>query len=254
MFSISRTSSASSSFRAESEKSNVMECVNFLSKMKLKIFPDIKQQLDNLEKKFESSFKYFISKENEAKKMLNENIDLLEKFSQDSFIKLKKDINTESILIDDNIFMEIYNKLKEIDNYKNGYLNDILSKYKGLNLLIIPFIKEVEKITDNIKNIFENSLKKEIYGKLKNDIDEKAIIKIKKEAVEDLMFKNVIVERKSLKKTFVKAKTNMKTKNVANLENIKGNTCNKQYGEEINPFAFSNSKKTNLIQKYVLII
>ena len=206
--------------------------------------------LKELELKYESSLDYFCSRENEAQQMISKNIELFEEFCVESFVKLKNDINTNGILIDDNIFRVFYNKLNEISQYKNEYFNQNLSKYEDMNLLFSPFTKEIEKLTENIKSILEDSLNKDIFKNFHDDIDKNVIEKINKEIVDDLIFRNVKVERKSLKKTFVKVKSNIinrisyeKIKMMSEPKRKRNNNINKNYHN-----IYSNTKR-NLSKK-----
>ena len=61
-----------------------------------------------------------------------------------------------------------------------------------------PFIKQVEKTSEEIKIIFDNYLNKDIYETFKSSIQENIVEKIQKEQVNDLMFGNLGVPRKSL--------------------------------------------------------
>ena len=179
----------SSVFKAETIPSNIMDCINYLSDLKNKIFPFIRTLIDALEVKIQSSLEYFCYKENEAKKNINDNIQLLEAFSTDSLIKLKNDINTNSILMDDNIFLAIYNKLEEIKTFKNEFFQENLAKYKELNLLFAPFTEQIRKITEDLRILCENSVKQDIYAKFQNSIDQKVVEKITKKKLKTLSLK-----------------------------------------------------------------
>ena len=127
------------------------------------------------------------------------NIDsLLKKYCIEYFIKLKNDINTKGIIIDDEIFLTLYHKLKEIDRYKNKYFEENKQKYEKLYTLFAPFIKQIEKISEELKIAFNNYLNKDIYETFKNSIQENIVDKIEKEQVNDLMFRHLGVPRKSL--------------------------------------------------------
>ena len=68
--------------------------------------------------------------------------------------KDKNDINTKGIIIDDEIFLTLYRKLKEIERYKNEYFEENKLKYEKINTLLAPFIKQIEKISDELKEMF----------------------------------------------------------------------------------------------------
>lgn len=45
--------------------------------------------------------------------------------------KIKNDINTKGIIIDDEIFLTVYHKLKEIERFKNEYFEENKLKYEN---------------------------------------------------------------------------------------------------------------------------
>ena len=190
--------SNSSLYKADSRLSKYMDCVAFRSNLKLNIFDNLRKLINDLEIKFASCLEYFSTSEDETEKNTNENLELLKKFCIDCFIKLKNDINTKGIIIDDEIFLTVYHKLKEIERYKNEEFEKNKAKYEKLNTLLAPFIKQVEKISEEIKISFNNYLNKDIYDTFKASIQENIVEKIKKEEVNDLMFRNLGVPRKSL--------------------------------------------------------
>ena len=190
--------SNSALFRADTRLSKYMECVNFRSNLKLNIFDNLRKMINDLEIKFASCLEYFSTSEDETEKNTNENLELLRKYCIECFIKLKNDINTKGIIIDDEIFLTLYRKLKEIEVYKNEYFEENKQKYEKLNTLLAPFIQQVEKISEELKLNFETLLNKDIYEKFKTLVQENIVEKIQKETVNDFMFRNLGVPRKSL--------------------------------------------------------
>ena len=93
--------SNSALFRADSRLSKYMECVNLRSKLKLNVFDNLRKMINDLEIKFASCLEYFSTSEDETEKNTNENLELLKKYCIECFIKLKNDINTKGIIIDD---------------------------------------------------------------------------------------------------------------------------------------------------------
>jgi hypothetical protein len=190
--------SNSALFRADSRLSKYMECVNFRSNLKLNVFDNLRKMINDLEIKFASCLEYFSTSEDETEKNTNENLELLKKYCIECFIKLKNDINTKGIIIDDEIFLTLYRKLKEIERYKNEYFEENKQKYEKLNTLLAPFIHEVEKISEELKSTFNTLLNKELYENFKNLVQENIVEKVQKETVNDFMFRNLGVPRKSL--------------------------------------------------------
>ena len=193
--------SNSSLYRADSRLSKYMECVNFRSNLKLNIFDNLRKMLNELEIKFASCLEYFSSCEDETEKNTNENLGLLKKYCIECFIKLKNDINTKGIIIDDEIFLTLYHKLKEIEKYKTEYFEENKQKYEKMNSLLAPFIDQVDKISSELKVTFDTLLNKELYEKFKSMVQENIVEKVQKETVNDFMFRNLGVPRKSLNKS-----------------------------------------------------
>ena len=190
--------SNSSLYKADSRLSKYMESITFRSNLKLNIFDNLRKMINDLEYKFASCLEYFSITEDETEKNTNANLELLKKFCTECFIKLKNDINTKGIIIDDEIFLTVYYKLKEIERYKNEYFEENKLKYEKINTLLAPFIKQIEKISEELKAVFDNYLNKDIYDNFKNLIQENIVEKIQKETVNELMFRNIGVPRKSL--------------------------------------------------------
>ena len=190
--------SNSALYRADTRLSKYMECVNFRSNLKLNIFDNLRKMINDLEIKFASCLEYFSTCEDETEKNTNENLELLKKYCIECFIKLKNDINTKGIIIDDEIFLTLYRKLKEIEKYKTQYFEENKFKYEKLNTLLAPFIQQVEQISEELKVTFTNLLNKDLYDNFKNLVQENIVEKVQKETINDFMFQNLGVPRKSL--------------------------------------------------------
>ena len=102
------------------------------------------------------------------------------------------------IMIDDEIFLTIYQKLKQISKYKDEYFQFNQKKYEKLNGLLQPFISQIENITNELKYNFEQILNKDIYENFTKLVHENTVELIQKEEISDLMFNNIMITRKSL--------------------------------------------------------
>ena len=218
--------SNSALYRADSRLSKYMDCVNFRSNLKLNVFDNLRKMINDLEIKFASCLEYFSTCEDETEKNTNENLELLRKFCIECFIKLKNDINTKGIIIDDEIFLTLYRKLKEIEKYKTEIFEENKMKYEKLNTLLAPFTQQVEVISEQLKTTFNTLLNKDIYENFKNEIQENIVEKVQKETVNDFMFRNLGVPRKSLNRMSLNFSThkklsNLNNKNVSPLREIK---------------------------------
>jgi len=194
-------------YKPDLKFSKYIDCVNFRSNLKNNIFDNLKKLMNDLEIKFNSCLEYFSSSEDMTEKNTNNNINLLKQYCIEYFIKLKNDIRTKEIIIDDEIFLTIYQKLKEIDKYKNEYLGKNKKKYEKLNTLLLPFISQIETISNDLKNKFELLLNKDIYKNFKNDIQENTVELIQKEQINNMIFNNISVERKSINRSTIGAMT-----------------------------------------------
>ena len=183
--------SNSALYRADSRLSKYMDCVNFRSNLKLNVFDNLRKMINDLEIKFASCLEYFSTCEDETEKNTNENLELLRKFCIECFIKLKNDINTKGIIIDDEIFLTLYRKLKEIEKYKTEIFEENKMKYEKLNTLLAPFTQQVEVISEQLKTTFNTLLNKDIYENFKNEVQENIVEKVQKETVNDFMFRNL---------------------------------------------------------------
>ena len=190
--------SNSSLYKTDSRLSKYSDCSSFRSDLKINIFDNLKKLINELEIKFDSCLDFFSRCESTTEKNTNANLELLKEFCIESYIKLKNDINTKGIIIDDKIFLALYNKLKEIENYKNGFFEENKKKYETLNSLLEPFIRQIKTISKELKLSLDTNLEKEIYENFKNLIQENMVELIQKEEVDDLMFRNLGVSRKSL--------------------------------------------------------
>ena len=195
---MNRIFSNSSLFMADSRLSKYLDCVTFRSNLKNNIFDNLRKLINDLEMKFSSCLEFFSTSEEETERNTNENLELLKRYCIEFFIKLKNDINTKGIIIDDQIFLSLYYKLKEIEKFKNEYFEENKQKYEKLNTLLAPFIQQVEKISEEIKKTFDTYLSKGIYESFRNSIQDNIVEQIQKEQVNDLMFRNIGVPRKSL--------------------------------------------------------
>ncbi len=227
--------SNSSLYRADSRLSKYMECVNFRSNLKLNIFDNLRKMLNELEIKFASCLEYFSSCEDETEKNTNENLELLKKYCIECFIKLKNDINTKGIIIDDEIFLTLYHKLKEIEKYKTEYFEENKQKYEKMNSLLAPFIDQVDKISSELKFTLDTLLNKELYEKFKKVVQENIVEKVQKETVNDFMFRNLGVPRKSLNKSSLSNYTSHRKKEI-----LKDSIVKKVPIEEKCPFNRAN--------------
>ena len=192
--------SDSSLYKADSKLSKYINCIAFRSNLKLNYFYNIRKLIDDLELKIASCLEYFNVSEDETEKNTNENLELLKKYCIENYIKLKNDINTKGIIMEDDIFLTFYQKLKEIEEYKNEFFEENQQKFIKLNSLLVPFINQIAQISKELTIVFQNYLNNDIYDNFKSAIQENIVKKIENQQVNNLMFKNIKVPRKSIYK------------------------------------------------------
>jgi hypothetical protein len=90
---MNRIFSNSSKYKADTRLSKYLWCI-----------------INDLEIKFLSSLKNFSTIKDETEANTNSNVELLKKFCVESFIELKNGINIKGIILDDEIFLTLYNK------------------------------------------------------------------------------------------------------------------------------------------------
>ena len=185
-------------FRTDPRLSTFQESLNFRQTIKTEIFDKIRNEIDILEKKCIDCLELFSVSENATEQNTNANLELLHRFCIDAFIQLKNDINTKTIIIDEDIFLALYQKLKEIEKYKNEFFEINKLKYEKMNSLLRPFTKFIENMSIDIKNFLKQNIDKEIYQVFEKDIKTNLVNLIQKDQVIQLMFQNIGVPRKSL--------------------------------------------------------
>ena len=185
-------------FRADPKVSKYMDSIKIRSELKENLFENLRKLINNIENKFSLCLQYFSEKEDLSERNTNNNIDFMKKYCIEYFIKLKNDIEMNHIMIDDEIFLTIYQKLKQISKYKDEYFQFNQKKYEKLNSLLHPFITQIENITNELKYNFEQILNKDIYENFTKLVNENTVELIQKEEISDLMFNNIMITRKSL--------------------------------------------------------
>lgn len=189
--------SNSSSYRADPKISKYMDCVNFRSNLQMNIFVKLKNMINKLESQISSCLEYFNKSVDLTENNINENLELLKKYCTECYIKLKNDINTKEIILDDDIFLTLYGKLIEIQEYKINFFKVNKEKYENLNSLYNPFIEEINQYISDLSTKLNNLINKDIYEIFIENVKQYIVNKIEKESVEKFIFNNIEVERKS---------------------------------------------------------
>ena len=104
----------------------------------------MRQLINELENKCINCLEFFSFNEDSTEKNNDLNLELLKKYCTSSFIKLKNNIDTKEILINDEVFLSLYNKLKSIKEYEINLFSENSIKYKTLNTFFLPFTQEIK--------------------------------------------------------------------------------------------------------------
>lgn len=176
-------------YKINLKDSNQLQRINFESKLK-NIFIELHKLLNKLESKYFNIIKCYTKDLNDSENNNNENITLLRKFYVEYFTKLDNYINSNKILIDDNIYLNILNKLKDIEYFRKSYLENNLNLYKNLSNLFSPFSKHIEIVITKFKNKIEFLLNNSKSDSFDNFIDFYYVGKIIKENVDSLLFQD----------------------------------------------------------------
>ena len=182
-------------FKSDQKLSNYMTCVSFRSIIKTEIFDRLRQLITELENKCINCLEYFSFNEDSTGKNNDLNLELLKKYCTSSFIKLKNNIDTKDILINDEVFLSLYNKLKSIKEYEISLFSENCNKYKTLNTFFLPFTQEIKNMSMELMNILSMYNNKDIFAKFKEDISRNIVDVIQKEDVTRFMFENVNIPK-----------------------------------------------------------
>ena len=185
-------------FKSDPKLSNYMQCVSFRSIIKTEVFDRMRQLINELENKCINCLEFFSFNEDSTEKNNDLNLELLKKYCTSSFIKLKNNIDTKEILINDEVFLSLYNKLKAIKDYEIALFTENANKYKTLNQFFLPFTQEIKNMSIDLNNILTRYINKDIYAKFKEDISKNIVDVVQKEDVIRFMFENVNVPKSTL--------------------------------------------------------
>ena len=188
-------------FKSDPKISNYMSCVSFRSIIKTEIFNRMRQLINELENKCINCLEFFSFNEDSTEKNNDLNLELLKKYCTSSYIKLKNNIDTKEILINDEVFLSLYNKLKAIKEYEISFFNENSNKYKMLNSLFLPFTQEIKNMSIDLNNILTRYINKDIYAKFKEEVSKNIVDVVQKEDVVRFMFENVNIPKRKMSGT-----------------------------------------------------
>jgi hypothetical protein len=221
-------------FKTDSKLSNYMSCVSFRSIIKTEIFERTRQLLNELENNCMNCLEYFSFTEDSTEKNNDLNLELLKKYCTASFIKLKNNIDTKEILINDEVFLSLYNKLKAIKDYKTRIFTENLNKFKAINQYFLPFTQEIQNMSLELNNVLLKHIKKDIYVKFKEDLSKNVVDVVQKEDVVRFMFENINVPKSG-------------STLIGSEENVVKNSLTPNYTQRLLPSLLHDSKNKKSI-------
>ena len=211
--------------------------------------------------------RYFVNQVCTCKKNINDNIGLLKTYSIDAYKALKNDISTNQIIINDDIFLTLDKKIKEIEKNKEK-LKESNKNFIEMNSMIQEINLYVEEVYNALFTYLESFLNQTKIEEIKKKIASKLIEQISKDDILHQMFEDITVKRKSLMKLNNHTSNSLKGVNDSRMEaqrNIKGPSVfninnnlndknekvlfgNKIVNTNINSTMISNSNSNNNIE------
>ena len=131
------------------DKTCFAECIKLKNIIKNK-FDNIHKSLKIFEDKIIGIINSYIDVVLKTHEIYNTNIKTLETMSKEYFIKLKNFLGIKNIIINDNIFLGLYNKLDLLSKYKIQYFEFNIQKFKEINNIIVPLSKNLEDVLNDI--------------------------------------------------------------------------------------------------------
>ena len=229
-------------FKSDPKISNYMSCVSFRSIIKTEIFNRMRQLINELENKCINCLEFFSFNEDSTEKNNDLNLELLKKYCTSSYIKLKNNIDTKEILINDEVFLSLYNKLKAIKEYEISLFNENSNKYKMLNSLFLPFTQEIKNMSIDLNNILTRYINKDIYAKFKEEVSKNIVDVVQKEDVVRFMFENVNIPKRKMSGTSL-----LKPEENCNKNSLTPNINNQRILPSI--LMFKDTKNNNINNK-----
>ena len=236
-------------------------------KIKNVLMEQLKQILEIIGINLCGLVRYFVNQVCTCKKNINENIGLLKTYSIDAYKALKNDISTNQIIINDDIFLTLDKKIKEIEKNKEK-LKESNKNFIEMNSMIQEINLYVEEVYNALFTYLESFLNQTKIEEIKKKIASKLIEQISKDDILHQMFEDITVKRKSLMKLNNHTSNSLKGVNDSRMEaqrNIKGPSVfninnnlndknekvlfgNKIVNTNINSTMISNSNSNNNIE------
>ena len=186
-------------FKRDPKISKYMESIMLRANIKTEIFDRLRILVNELEYKCINCLEFFSSNEYFNEKNIDSNLELLKKYCTSSFINFRNNIKTSEIIINEGVFLSLYNKLKDIKDYEISVFTNNFNKYKALNALLVPLSQEIKTKSNDISNILNSYINKDIYTKFKEDISKNIVDKVQEEDAIKFMSENANIPKSPLK-------------------------------------------------------
>ena len=168
-------------------------------RIKIEFFPQLVEMLHKLETKLIEVTDFFCENEKLSSSNMEKNTGLMKTYISESLEKLKKEINIEEIMINEDIFLTFDRKFKEVSSEKNRIFNDAqkLSEMRKSQESILVF---VENMYGELYDTINKWLNLGTYTDIKSKIASNSITTVRKEEIEHKILSDV-KKRDTIKKT-----------------------------------------------------
>ena len=172
-----------------------------MSTIKEQIFMTFRRKLDELENKCEAFIKNYMLKESVSTYNAKEAVEDLRKYSIESFIRLKNDINTNNIILNENIYLTLNNKLEQIDKYKQDTLSSNLTLFEKMNLIFSNVNALIQELVVDFDSVFNKWIGNAEFENISANIEKGVVPKVELQDLIDVVFKDLKVARLSLRQS-----------------------------------------------------
>lgn len=159
-------------------------------RIKIEFFPQLAEMLHKLETKLLEVTDFFVENEKLSSSNMEKNTGLMKTYISESLEKLKKEINIEEIMINEEIFLTYDTKFKEVSGEKNRIFNDAqkLSEMRKSEQNISLF---VENMYSELYDTINKWLQMGTFTEIKTKIASNSITIVKKEEIEHKILSDV---------------------------------------------------------------
>ena len=140
------------------------------AKVSIQFFPKLVEMVKQIEQKMKNLITFFLEKEKGNYNTIENNVKSLKTHCEEGLNKLKKEIQIEDIMVDEDVFLTFDSKFKEIGEEKEKFKQDI-EKYKQFSDNLAKIQSEIEKTYKEIYDFLLKYLTVTEYKDIKKKID-----------------------------------------------------------------------------------